>query len=110
MTDQPEDLDSHRGMAAQKATVLRRELHEVAADRARIKRECDELERHLVAAPATSWEEAVDQASYLLTLFAETNEAQDPRRKLLIQRLLQDFATLLRSNTTPGSGLPNDPA
>ena len=31
MTDQPVDLDKHRGMAAQKATDLRRALAEVEA-------------------------------------------------------------------------------
>ena len=35
MTDRPIELDSHRGMAAQKATELRRLLSEVAEDRAR---------------------------------------------------------------------------
>jgi hypothetical protein len=32
MTDEPLDLDKHRGMAAQKATDLRRVLAEVESD------------------------------------------------------------------------------
>jgi hypothetical protein len=32
MTDGPVELDEHRGMAAQKATEIRRRIHEVHAD------------------------------------------------------------------------------
>jgi hypothetical protein len=89
------DLDSHRGMAAQKATELRRLVSGVAADRARLKSRQDELEKFLVAAPAANWTEATEKARYLLTLFAATSEAQDPRRKTLIANLLEDFDRLL---------------
>ena len=75
MTDRTIELDSHRGMAAQKATELRRLLTEVAADRARLKERQDELEKALLAEPASSWADAVEKARYLLSLFAATAEA-----------------------------------
>ena len=95
MTDRPIDLDKHRGMAAQKATDLRRLVSEVADERARLQARQDELEKSLVAAPAATWFEAAEKARYLLTLFASTSEAQDPRRKTLIANLLADFERLL---------------
>ena len=95
MTERTVDLDKHRGMAAQKATELRRLVKEVAEDRAKLKGRQDELEKFLVAAPAVSWPEAVEKARYLLSLFATTSEAQDPRRKTLIANLLADFERLL---------------
>ncbi len=54
MTDKPIDLDSHRGMAAQKATELRRLMAEVQANERALRLQQDELELHLLAAPATS--------------------------------------------------------
>ena len=101
MTDRPIELDSHRGMAAQKATELRRLLSEVAEDRARLKARQDELEKALVAAPAETWADAVEKARYLLSLFAATAEAEDPRRKTLIKHLLEDFERLLGATDTP---------
>ena len=95
MTDHPIELDTHRGMAAQKATELRRLVGEVAADREKLKARQDELEKFLVAAPATNWPDAVEKARYLLSLFAATSEAEDPRRKTLIANLLDDFERLL---------------
>lgn len=95
MTEDTIELDKHRGMAAQKATELRRLVSEVAADRASLKARQDELEKFLVAAPAANWSEAAEKTRYLLTLFAATSEAQDPRRKTLIANLLEDFERLL---------------
>jgi hypothetical protein len=95
VTETPVELDARRGMAAQKATELRRLVAEVAADHAKLKARQDELEKFLVAAPAADWPEAVEKARYLLTLFAATSEAQDPRRKKLIADLLDDFERLL---------------
>jgi hypothetical protein len=105
MAKGPIDLDEHRGMAAQKATELRRLVSEVAADRAELKARQDELERFLVAAPAVSWAEAAEKARYLVTLFSTTLEAQDPRRKRLIANLLEDFDRLL-DETTIGHDIP----
>lgn len=100
MTERTIDLDTRRGMMAQKATELRRLVSEVAADMANLKARQDELEQSLIAAPATSWPEAVEKARYLLSLFAATSEAQDPRRQMLIANLLADFDHLLERGDT----------
>jgi hypothetical protein len=80
MTDRTIALDQHRGMAAQKATGLRRLLSEVEANEAALRLWQEELESHLLAAPATHWQDAAEKASYLLKLFAATLAARDPRR------------------------------
>jgi hypothetical protein len=54
----------------------------------------DELESHLIAAPAASWQEAAEKARYLLNLFAATLTLQDPRRQKLIAAVLADFERL----------------
>ena len=63
MTDKPVDLDQHRGMAAQKATELCRLLAEVAANEQALRETQDQLEAQLIAAPASTWEEAADMAT-----------------------------------------------
>jgi hypothetical protein len=94
MTDKTVDLDRHRGMAAQKATDLRRLLTEVAANERALRATQDELEAQLIAAPASTWEEAADKVRYLLSVLAVTPSGQDPRRKILIQAVLDDFDRL----------------
>ena len=94
MTDKTVDLDQHRGMAAQKATKLRRLLADVEANEKVLRLRQDELEAQLLAAPATNWQEAADKARYLLKLFADTIAAQDPRRQKLITAVLTDFTRL----------------
>jgi hypothetical protein len=96
MTDKPVDLDEHRGMAAQKATNFRRLLAEVDANERALRLRQDELESHLIAAPATTWEEAAEKTRYLLKLFAATFAAEDPRRQKLIAAVLADFERLSR--------------
>lgn len=94
MTDDAIPLDEHRGMAAQKATEIRRRLMEVEADQAALRSRETELEKFLLAAPAHDWVEAAEKARYLLGLFAATSAAQDPRRQQLIARVLDDFKRL----------------
>lgn len=94
MTEKPVELDAHRGMAAQKATELRRLLSEVSANEQALRSRQQELEDQLLASPALSWEEAAEKARYLLSLFASSPTAQDPRRQMLIARVLEDFARL----------------
>lgn len=95
MTDNPVDLDEHRGMAAQKATELRRQrLHEFQVEQAALRRRQEELEKLLLAAPAETWREAAAKAQYLIELYAATPEAQDPRRKELIAHALDDLTRL----------------
>jgi hypothetical protein len=94
VTDETIDLDGRRGMAAQKATALRRLLADVEANEKELRLRQDELETHLIAAPAANWDEVADKACYLLKLFAATLEAQDPRRQTLIASVLADFKRL----------------
>jgi hypothetical protein len=94
VTEKTIDLDQHRGMAAQKATELRRLLSEVEANEVALRLRQDELEAHLVAAPATNWQEAAEKARYLINLFAATLTAQDSRWQKLISAVLADFKRL----------------
>jgi hypothetical protein len=94
MTEKPIELDVHRGMSAQKATNLRRLLADVEANEKELRLRQDELEAHLLAAPAANWHEAADKVRYLLNLFTPTMAAQDPRRQKLIAAVLADFSRL----------------
>ena len=94
MTDETIDLDQRRGMAAQKATDLRRLLANVEANEKELRLRQDELESHLIAAPAVNWHDASERARYLLNLFAATQTAQDPRRQKLIAAVIADFKRL----------------
>jgi hypothetical protein len=94
MTDRAIELDGHRGMMAQKATELRRLLAQVEADERALRIRQDELEVHLLAAPALTWGDAAEKVRYLLKLFAATAPGQDPRRQTLIANVLDDFARL----------------
>lgn len=98
MTDTTIDLDLHRGMAAQKATELRRLLTSVEANEKELRLRQDELETQLLTAPATNWHDAADKARYLLNLFAATLSAKDPRRQQLIAAVLTDFKRLSGEN------------
>ena len=94
MTDRTIDLDSHRGMMAQKATEIRRLLAEVDANEKALRIRRDDLEAQLFAAPAANWHEAADKVRHLLGLFAATPWAQDPRQQKLIAAVLDDFRRL----------------
>ena len=93
MTEETVDLDKHRGMAAQKATDLRRLLADEANEKALRLRQ-DELEAHLLAAPAANWREAAEKARNLLNLFGASLAAQDPRRQRAA--VIDDFERLAR--------------
>ena len=97
MTDRPIKLDQHRGMAAQKATEIRRLLAEVEDNEKALRQRQEELETQLLAIPAASWSEAAEKARYLLGIFAATSIAQDPRRQKLIANVLEDFERLSRA-------------
>jgi hypothetical protein len=103
MTDRTVDLDQHRGMAAQKATELRRLMSEVAANEELLRERQKALEEQLLATPALTWEDAADKAGYLLSLFAGSPTAQDPRRQMLIARVLEDFMRLSSLSPTVDS-------
>jgi hypothetical protein len=101
MTDKTVDLDEHRGMKAQKETKLRRLHAEVRDQRNALRVRQQALEEQLTAAPAESWEEAAEKARYLLNLFAESMDAQDPRRQKLIAAVLADFSRLAGEPDAP---------
>jgi hypothetical protein len=103
MEDPPVVLDQHRGMAAQKATELRRLLSEVEENEATLRLRQRDLETQLAAIPATTWCEAAEKARYLLKIFSETSAARDPRRQLLIANVLEDFIRLARDETGENS-------
>lgn len=94
MTEKTIELDRHRGMAEQKATELRRLVADVEANEKALRLRQDELEAHLLAAPAANWQEAAEKAAYLLNLFGTTFAAQDPRRQKLIAAVLADLRRL----------------
>ena len=89
--------EQKRLLAAQKATEARRLLAEVTENERQVRERLDALERQLSAAPSTSWHDAAAKATYLLELFATTPQAEDPRRKQLINSILSDFARLGKS-------------
>jgi hypothetical protein len=99
MTDRTIELDEHRGMAAQKATELRRLMSDVEANEKLLRQRQAALEEQLLATPAATWEDAADKARYLLALFASSPCAQDPRRQMLIARVLEDFMRLSASRS-----------
>jgi hypothetical protein len=107
MDDDQVVLDEHRGMAAQKATEMRRLRAEVEAQRAALQQRQAELEQHFLAGPSATWEEAAEKARYLINLLADTREGRDPRRQRIIASVLDDFTRLLGDPT--GSVTPNEP-
>ena len=54
----------------------------------------DELEAHLIAAPAANWPEAAEKARYIIWLYAATLGAGDTQRHTLVDAVLTDFARL----------------
>jgi len=95
MVDNPVELDKHRGMAAQKATLSRRQrVQGFEGHQAALRRRLRELEKLLVAGPAETWPAAVAKARYLIELYAETPSAQDPQHKELIAHALDDLERL----------------
>jgi len=72
-------------------------MSEVAANEELLRSRQKELEEQLLATPADTWADAADKARYLLSLFASSPAAQDPRRQMLIARVLEDFVRLSSS-------------
>jgi hypothetical protein len=95
MTDDPVDLDSHRGMAAQKATEIRRLLLDVESNSQMLRQRQNELKAQLLALPASSWPDASVKARYLLTPYQQTLGRQDTLHHRLVEAVLADFAQLL---------------
>jgi hypothetical protein len=98
MTDEPLDLDKHRGMAAQKATDLRRTLAEDENNARDLRDRQVVVENQLLSIPAASWPEAVAKARYVLNLYAASLAPEDTRHRDLATAVLEDFASLARED------------
>ena len=94
MDETPVSLDKHRGMAAQKATDIRRVLADVEANAKLLRDRQGVVEIQLLAVPATSWPEAAAKARYVLTLYAAELATADTRHRDLVAAVLADFARL----------------
>jgi hypothetical protein len=94
VSDKPLDLDSHRGMAAQKATDIRRILADVENNARELRDRQAVLEDQLLSAPAASWPEAAAKARYVLNLYAAGLAPADTRHRDLVAAVFADFARL----------------
>ena len=94
MNDTPIDLDKHRGMAAQKATDIRRVVADVETKAKLLRDHQSEVEIQLMAASATSWSEAAAKARYVLNLYAAGLSPADTHHRDLVAAVLADFSRL----------------
>jgi hypothetical protein len=94
VNDEPLDLDKHRGMAAQKATDIRRILADVENNAKDLRDRQAVLESQLLSVPAASWPEAAAKARYVLNLYAAGLAASDTQHRDLVAAILADFARL----------------
>jgi hypothetical protein len=99
MNDPPIDLDKHRGMAAQKATDIRRAIAEVEANAKLLRDKQGAIEIELLAVPATSWGEAVAKARYVLNLYSASLVPTDTHHRDLVAAVLADLSRLLGEET-----------
>ena len=97
MTDEPLDLDKHRGMAAQKATDLRRALAEVERNARELREQQADFEK-LLSVPAASWPDAAAKARYVFNLYAAMLPTEDTHHRDLVAAILDDFARLARDS------------
>ena len=94
VSDKPLDLDKHRGMAAQKATDIRRILADVENNAKALRERQGVFENQLLSAPAASWPEAATKARYVLNLYAAGLAPADSHHRDLVAAVLADFARL----------------
>jgi hypothetical protein len=94
VSDEPLDLDKHRGMAAQKATDIRRILAEVENNAQSLRDHQEVFESQLRTVPAASWPEAAAKARYVLNLYAAALAPADTHHRDLVDAVLADLARL----------------
>jgi len=94
VSDEPLDLDRHRGMAAQKATDIRRVLVEAEKNAKDLRDRQGELEDQLLSAPAASWLEAAAKARYVLNLYVVGLAPGDAHHRDLVAAVFADFNRL----------------
>src|SRR5690349_18789864 len=96
MTDDPIDLDKHRGMAAGKETDLRRALVELETKAKDLRDRQAHLENELLSVSAASWPKAAAKARYVLNC-----TPRDCRRRTpVIARSLKQYWRILRVSLT----------
>jgi hypothetical protein len=98
VTEIPIDLDKHRGMAAQKATDIRRVLADVEANAKQLRETQGAVEIQLLAVPATCWPEAVAKARYVLNLYSASLSPSDTHHRDLVAAVLADLTRLSGEN------------
>ena len=94
MSEDPIDLDKHRGMAAQKATDIRRVVTEIEANAKLLRDRQGAVEMQILAVPASSWSEAVAKARYVLNLYAAGLAPTDTHHRDLVAAVLADLTRL----------------
>ena len=94
MNDIPIELDKHLGMAAQKATDIRRVVADVETKAKLLRDHQGVVEIQLLAAPASSWTEAAAKARYVLNLYAAQLPPADTHHRDLVAAVLADFVRL----------------
>lgn len=92
--DKPLDLDKHRGMAAQKATDIRRALADVETNARQLRERQEVLEGQLLSVQAESWPEAAAKARYVLNLYAAELPRGDTHHRDLVAAVFADFVRL----------------
>ena len=94
MSEEPLDLDKHRGMAAQKATDIRRVLAQVESNARQLREQQGVLESQLLSVQAASWPEAAAKARYVLNLYAAGLAPGDAHHRDLVAAIFADFVRL----------------
>jgi hypothetical protein len=98
VNDNPVDLDKRRGLAAQKATDIRRRLADVEINAKALRERQSLVEIELLAVPAASWPEAVAKARYVLNLYAAGLAPSDTHHRDLVTAVLADLTRLSGDN------------
>jgi hypothetical protein len=94
VSEEPLDLDKHRGMAAQKATDIRRVLAQVESNARQLREQQGVLESQLLSVQAASWPEAAAKARYVLSLYAAGLAPGDAHHRDLVAAVFADFVRL----------------
>jgi hypothetical protein len=94
VTETQIELDKHRGMAALKATDIRRVIAEVEANAKLLRDRQGVVEIEILAVPAISWPEAVAKARYVLNLYSASLTPTDTHHRDLVAAVLADLTRL----------------
>ena len=94
VSDKPLDLDKHRGIAAQKATDIRRALAEVENNATQLRERQSVVESQLLSVQAASWPEAAAKARYVLNLYVAGLAPGDAHHRDLVAAVFADFNRL----------------